>query len=53
VSYRWDLLTSATTLPEQARQIDYLSNAASDLKTWLPGWDGHTGTMPWDRDDDP
>lgn len=29
-----------------------LSNAVFDLKTWLPGFDADTGTLPWEREDE-
>ena len=49
VVYWWHRLENAKTLPEQAEAITQLSNHVSDLKTWLPGYDNDSGTMPWER----
>lgn len=52
VVYWWNRLENAKTLPEQAEAITQLSNHVSDLKTWLPGYDLNSGTMPWERGED-
>lgn len=33
--------------------VEGLSNAMSDLRSWLPGYDGDSDTMPWERGEDP
>lgn len=35
---------------DQANALVELHNHISDLKTWLPGYDVESGTMPWDRE---
>lgn len=50
--YRWHLFRNAKTPYDQADALIGLSNAMSDLRSWLPGWDFETGTMPWEREDE-
>lgn len=50
--YQWDGYVKSTSALDQAGRLIELSNAMHDLKTWLPGWDGDNGTMPWDREED-
>lgn len=52
VAYRWDCFQSANNPVDQADQLVELSNAISDLKSWLPEFDIETGTMPWDREEE-
>lgn len=35
---------------DQANALVELHNHISDLKTWLPGYDAESGTMPWDKE---
>lgn len=51
VNYRYHLLATAKTLPDQGQAIIDLSNAVSDLSTWHPGYDPETSTLPWERQD--
>src|SRR5687768_7673413 len=50
--YQWDGYVKATNAVDQSSRLIELGNAMHDLKTWLPGWDTETGTMPWDRGED-
>lgn len=50
--YRWQRFAHAKTPTEQAEWLVELSNAMSDLRSWLPGFDSDTGTMPWEREDE-
>lgn len=50
--YWWTRYINATTLHEQAVCLVRLMDAMSDLRSWLPGFDIETGTMPWERDED-
>lgn len=52
VVYLWEQFTHAREPLAQAERLVSLSNAVHDLKTWLPGFDPETGTMPWDREGD-
>lgn len=52
VVYRWDCFQSANNPVDQAHQLVELSNAISDLKSWLPEFDIETGTMPWNREEE-
>lgn len=52
VDYLWNMFMDTTTLLGQARVLMQLQDAMSDLRTFLPGWDYETGTLPWERDDD-
>lgn len=49
--YRWQLFITAQTPLAQARALVALSDAMSDLRSWLPGYDSQSGTMPWERED--
>lgn len=50
--YAWDLYRNAKTLYDQAEALIKLANAMACLRTWLPGYDANSGTLPWERDDD-
>lgn len=52
VDYLWNTFMDTTTPIGQARVLMHLQDAISDLRTFLPGWDYETGTLPWERDDD-
>lgn len=52
VAYAWHGFATAATALTQASALVALSNAMSDLVSWLPGFDGDTGTMPWERGED-
>lgn len=52
VDYLWNMFMDTTTPLGQARVLMQLQDAMSDLRTFLPGWDYETGTLPWERDDD-
>ncbi len=43
---------NATTPFKQADAMVSLANAMSDLRSWLPGYDPETGTLPWEREAD-
>lgn len=42
----WEQFAAARTPIEQADAVTALSNAMTDLATWLPGYDYETGTIP-------
>ena len=48
--YRWHLFANAKTPLDQAEAVTALSNAMSDLRTWLAGYDADTNTLPWERE---
>lgn len=50
--YYFDLLSEANTLAKQAHAFSELSNAMDDLRSFHPGYDVRSGTMPWDREDE-
>lgn len=50
--YRWHLFTNARTPLDQAMALTDLSNAMHDLRTFLPGYDYESGTLPWERECD-
>lgn len=52
VVYYFDRYTSAQTLKDQAGHLIELSNAVSGLRSFHPGYDPDSNTMPWDREDD-
>lgn len=52
VDYFWKVFISASTPLSQATALVNLSNAFSDLRTYLPGYDYETGTLPWEREDE-
>lgn len=52
VAYRWYVFTHARDPLGQAMALADLSNAMHDLRTFLPGYDYETGTLPFERDDD-
>lgn len=45
VYYAWERLKASRNPLEWADAINNLSNAMSDLATWLPGYDLDTGTL--------
>jgi hypothetical protein len=47
----WRALSGARTIVEQADAVSALSNAMSDLATFLPGYDYETGDFPDDGED--
>lgn len=49
--YRWKLYTEATNELSRADALIELSNAMSDLRSWLPDFDIETGTVEWERED--
>lgn len=51
VVYYFHLFAHAKTPLDQADALLHLSNHVFDLKTWLPDYDGNTGTVAWERDD--
>lgn len=51
VVYLFDLYARAENLAAQAAYLVELSNAVDDLRSFHPGYDLDTGTMPWDRED--
>lgn len=52
VVYEFDRYVGATFLTDQANHLNQLANHMSDLRTWHPGYDYETGTMPWERDEE-
>lgn len=51
VVYYFDLYVHADSVLERAEYLVELSNAVDDLRSFHPGYDLDTGTMPWDRED--
>lgn len=51
VVYQAQMLTGANRLDTAAHYLIELSNALGDLKTWMPGYDDRTGTLPWEREE--
>ncbi len=51
VDYWWHQFTHARDLLTQAGTLVELSNKMHDLRTWLPGYDYESGTLPWERED--
>ena len=52
VLYRYDQFVDATTELNRATRLVDLNNAVDDLRSWHPGFDADTDTMPWDRNED-
>lgn len=52
VVYRFQLLSRAKNLGDQAEAFTQLANEVFQLQTWHPGFDDRTGTMPWEREDE-
>lgn len=52
VLYWFDVYSQATTPKDQANSFVILSSAVSDLKSWHPGYDVYSGTLPWEREDE-
>lgn len=50
--YAWYLFRTAKTPLDQAEALVMLSNKMHDLRTFLPGYDYESGTLPWEREDD-
>lgn len=50
-SYAFWRYSRAKTPAEQANAFVELSNAMSDMTSWLPGYDDNC-TMPWERGED-
>jgi hypothetical protein len=48
--YQWSRFTDAKTPLEQANALVNLANAMDDLRTFLPGYDYESGTLPWERE---
>lgn len=49
--YRWHLFIAAKDPLSQAMALTDLANAMHDLRTYLPGYEFETGTLPWQRED--
>lgn len=52
VDYLWHMFMDTITPLSQAKILMQLQDAMSDLRTFLPGWDYETGTLPWEREED-
>lgn len=52
VVYRYEQFAEAASPSRAASALVALGDAISDLKSFHPGWDFETGTMPWDREED-
>lgn len=52
VVYQFDAWTEARDPVISANRLIELNNAVTDLKSWLPGYEYETGTMPWGRGED-
>jgi hypothetical protein len=48
--YRWQIFMHSKTPTDQAQALVDLSNAMHDLRTWIPGYDYETGSLPWERE---
>jgi hypothetical protein len=48
--WEWERLSDARTPIEAAQAMVNLSNAMSDLVTWLPDWDADRGMLRGDAD---
>jgi hypothetical protein len=53
--WAFERLSEAKTIGEQGDAFNDLSNAMSDLVSWLPGWDWERGVLntPATREEDP
>lgn len=52
VVFRWREFRRASTPLEQANALVSLSNAMSDLGSWIPGYDIDHDTFPWETGED-
>lgn len=52
VIYHFDRYLQAVNLQRQAEYLVELGDAMDDLRTYHPGYDVRSGTMPWDREDE-
>jgi hypothetical protein len=52
VEYQFHRYVNTNDIVNRADALIKLSNAVFDLKTWLPGFDSDTGTLPWEREDE-
>lgn len=52
VVYYFDLYARAESVADQAGYLIELSNAVDDLRSFHPGYDLDSGTMPWEREED-
>ena len=52
VVYYFDLYAQAENVADQAGYLIELSNAVDDLRSFHPGYDLDSGTMPWEREED-
>ena len=52
VIYTFDRYVEAGTVGQQASYLVELINAMEDLRTFHPGYEVESGTMPWDREDE-
>lgn len=50
--YAWYLYRTASNPFDQGDAMVRLANKMHDLRTWLPGYDYETSTLPWERDED-
>lgn len=51
VDYLWHLFMDTITPIGQAKVLVQLQDAVSDMRSYLPGWDYETGTLPWEREE--
>lgn len=49
--WAWHDLERATTITQQARAVDELSNHMSDLASWLPGYDAELGRLRYEEEE--
>lgn len=52
VDYLWTMFMDTPTPLGQAKMLVQLQDAMSDLRTFLPGFDYESGTLPWERETD-
>lgn len=52
VAQAWHTYRDATDPISQACALVALNDRISDLRTYLPGYDYETGTLPWERDEE-
>lgn len=48
--YRWHLFSNAKTTLDQADALVALRDAMFAVRTYLPGYDYETSTLPWERE---
>lgn len=52
VVYQWEFFSDSKNPVAQAHYLIELSNAVSDLKSYLESYDWVTGTVNWEREDE-